>query len=244
MAILRQRGKRRRAAERVDIVIAGVDDLHIGWAAQAALACGELDVARRRADIASSTHPTVPGCRSTIDDAPAFVLHKATMIRPQVDAYEALTIANARRDTSLHRRHPGMSRSHGARRRKSLRSRPPTSEPRTPRGTAWDSSASKSSMTTTTRWYRHCVTLWATRISTRRGPRAPRCRRRSHRLRLAWPRRTQAAVHRLGFAYSDRARRRPPRRRRPAEQGHRDSAVRLTANRAVTSAPRLQQARA
>jgi DNA-binding NarL/FixJ family response regulator len=42
------------AAERVGIVIPGVDDLQMIWAAQAALACGDLDVARRRADVAMS----------------------------------------------------------------------------------------------------------------------------------------------------------------------------------------------
>jgi predicted ATPase/class 3 adenylate cyclase/DNA-binding CsgD family transcriptional regulator len=40
------------AAERVGIVIRGVDDLHMVWTAQAALAHGDLDVASRRADVA------------------------------------------------------------------------------------------------------------------------------------------------------------------------------------------------
>ena len=42
------------AFERVEIIIPGVDELHNAWIAQAALACGELAVARRRADIAVS----------------------------------------------------------------------------------------------------------------------------------------------------------------------------------------------
>ena len=48
---------------------------------------------------------------------------------------------------------------------------------------------------------------------------------------------------RLGIAHSNRTRRGPPGRRGHTEQGHRHSAVRLTANRADTSPPRLQQAR-
>ncbi|MDT5321188.1 MAG: hypothetical protein QOD88_3710, partial [Mycobacterium sp.] len=42
------------AMERVGIVIRGVDDLHMVWTAQAALAHGEVEVARRRADVAVS----------------------------------------------------------------------------------------------------------------------------------------------------------------------------------------------
>ena len=41
---------------------------------------------------------------------------------------------------------------------------------------------------------------------------------------------------RLGIADPDRTRRRATRRRRPAQQGHRDAAVRLTADRAVAPA--------
>ena len=57
-------------AERVDIVIAGVDDLHLVWAAQAALACDELDVARRRADISISCIQRILVGRSAIDARP------------------------------------------------------------------------------------------------------------------------------------------------------------------------------
>jgi predicted ATPase/class 3 adenylate cyclase/DNA-binding CsgD family transcriptional regulator len=82
------------AAERVGTVIPGVDELHMAWAAQAALACGDLDVARRRADIAMSaskgswlvialsTRACVRVAQQETDEA-------------ALDAYEALIVANS-----------------------------------------------------------------------------------------------------------------------------------------------------
>jgi predicted ATPase/class 3 adenylate cyclase/DNA-binding NarL/FixJ family response regulator len=85
--------------ERVDIVIPGVDDLHMVWAAQAALAHGELDVACRRADIAVSASngswlATALSTRACVRVA------QRECEQAAVDAYEALMIANAT-DTHL-----------------------------------------------------------------------------------------------------------------------------------------------
>ncbi len=57
------------------------------------------------------------------------------------------------------------------------------------------------------------------------------------------PRRTQTTRQRLGLTHADRARRRASGQRRPGQQRHRHTAVRLTAHRANSPHPRLRQAR-
>ena len=85
-------------AERVDVVIAGVDDLHMVWAAQAALACDELDVARRRAGIAI---PVSKGSwlAVALSTRARVCVAQGDNDQAASDAYEALTIAN---DTGAH----------------------------------------------------------------------------------------------------------------------------------------------
>ena len=80
-------------AERVDIVIAGVDDLHMVWAAQAALACDELDVARRRADIAISAS-NGSWLAIALSARARVCVAQGDNDQAASDAYEALTIAN------------------------------------------------------------------------------------------------------------------------------------------------------
>jgi predicted ATPase/class 3 adenylate cyclase/DNA-binding CsgD family transcriptional regulator len=80
--------------ERVDIVIAGVDDLHTVWTAQAALAYGELAVAHTRSDIAVSVSKgfwlaTALSTRACVRVA------QREYEQAAVDACEALMIANA-----------------------------------------------------------------------------------------------------------------------------------------------------
>ena len=147
------------------------------WTAQVALACGELDVAHRRADIAVSASKRF-WLATALSTRACVRVAQREYEQAAADAYESLMIANAIGYTSLHRRHAGMPRPHGVRRRKSLRSDPPTWSRGIDTGSVWVSSVSKFSMTTTMRWYRHCETRWATRISTRRGPRVRRCRPR------------------------------------------------------------------
>ena len=80
-------------AERVDIVIAGVDDLHMVWAAQAALACDELDVARRRADIAISAS-NGSWLAVALSTRARVCVAQGDNDQAASDAYEALMIAN------------------------------------------------------------------------------------------------------------------------------------------------------
>ena len=163
-------------AERVDIVIAGVDDLHMVWAAQAALACGELDVARRRADIAISAS-NGSWLAVALSTRARVCVAQGDNDQAASDAYEALTIAN---ETGAHlstadtleclarmafdaESHAEAARLLGA--------------ARVDRQHGWASFASRSSTTTIMRWPRHCATRWATRISMLRGPRVRHCRR-------------------------------------------------------------------
>ncbi len=63
------------------------------------------------------------------------------------------------------------------------------------------------------------------------------------RLRAARPRRTQTTRQRLGISYPHRGRRRATGQRRTRQQGHRDTAVRLTAHGANPPDPRLHETR-
>jgi predicted ATPase/class 3 adenylate cyclase/DNA-binding NarL/FixJ family response regulator len=81
------------AAERVGIIIPGVDDLHMVWTAQAALAHGELEVARRRADVAVSASKgswlaISLSTRARVRIAQLETDHAAS------DAYESLMVAH------------------------------------------------------------------------------------------------------------------------------------------------------
>ena len=81
------------AAERTGIVIPGVDDLHMFWMAQVALASGELAVARSRANIAVSASKrfwltTALSTRARVRVA------QREYEQAAADAYESLMIAN------------------------------------------------------------------------------------------------------------------------------------------------------
>jgi predicted ATPase/class 3 adenylate cyclase/DNA-binding CsgD family transcriptional regulator len=80
-------------AESVDIVIAGVDDLHMVWAAQAALACDELDVARRRADVAISAS-NGSWMAVALSTRARVCVAQGDNDQAAIDAYEALMIAS------------------------------------------------------------------------------------------------------------------------------------------------------
>jgi len=82
------------AAERIGIVIRGVDDLHMVWTAQAALAHGELDVARRRADVAVSASNGSWLAPALSTRARVRVAQREND-QAAIDAYESLMIANA-----------------------------------------------------------------------------------------------------------------------------------------------------
>jgi DNA-binding CsgD family transcriptional regulator len=80
------------SAERVAIIIPAVDDLHMVWLAQAALAHGELDVARRRADVAVSASNGSWLAISLSTRARVRVAQRET--EAANDAYQSLMIAN------------------------------------------------------------------------------------------------------------------------------------------------------
>ena len=65
---------------------------------------------------------------------------------------------------------------------------------------------------------------------------------RGDRVRAARSRRTQAAVERLGLADPGGARRGTARQRRAGQQGHRDAALRVAADRAIPPHPGLHEA--
>ena len=81
------------ATERTGIVIPGVDDLHMVWSAQAALACGELALAHSRVDIA------VPASKrfwlaTALSTRACVRVAQGEYERAAADAYESLMIAN------------------------------------------------------------------------------------------------------------------------------------------------------
>jgi DNA-binding CsgD family transcriptional regulator len=82
------------AMERVGIVIRGVDDLHMVWTAQAALAHGEVEVARRRADVAVSASN---GCwlATALSTRARVRVAQGENDQAANDAYESLLVANA-----------------------------------------------------------------------------------------------------------------------------------------------------
>ena len=82
------------ATERTDIVIPRVDDLHLVWGAQAALTCGELAVAHRRADIAVAVSKSFWSATALSTRACVFVA-QGENDQAALDAYESLMIANS-----------------------------------------------------------------------------------------------------------------------------------------------------
>jgi predicted ATPase/class 3 adenylate cyclase/DNA-binding CsgD family transcriptional regulator len=82
------------ATERTDIVIPRVDDLHLVWGAQAALTCGELAVAHRRADIAVAVSKSFWSATALSTRARVFVA-QGENDQAALDAYESLMIANS-----------------------------------------------------------------------------------------------------------------------------------------------------
>jgi predicted ATPase/class 3 adenylate cyclase/DNA-binding CsgD family transcriptional regulator len=82
------------AAERVGVIIPGVDDLNMVWTAQAALACGELAVARQRADAAVSSSRGYWLALSLSTRACVRLAQRENDLAA-IDAYEALNVANA-----------------------------------------------------------------------------------------------------------------------------------------------------
>ena len=81
------------ATERTDIVIPGVDDLHMVWTAQAALACGELAVAHSRADIAVSASKRF-WLSTALSTRACVRVAQREYEQAAADAYESLMIAN------------------------------------------------------------------------------------------------------------------------------------------------------
>ncbi len=81
------------ATERTGIVIPGVDDLHMVWTAQAALACGELAVARRRVDIAVSASRRF-WLSTALSTRACVLVAQREYEQAAADAYESLKIAN------------------------------------------------------------------------------------------------------------------------------------------------------
>ena len=93
MAMLAAAREAALAAERTGIVIPGVDDLHMVWTAQAALACGELAVARSRADIAVSASKRF-WLSTALSTRACVRVAQREYDQAAVDAYESLMIAN------------------------------------------------------------------------------------------------------------------------------------------------------
>ena len=81
------------AAERTGIVIPGVDDLHMVWMAQVALACGELAVARSRADTAVSASKRF-WLATALSTRACVRVAQREYEQAAADAYESLMIAN------------------------------------------------------------------------------------------------------------------------------------------------------
>ena len=81
------------ATERTDIVIPGVDDLHMVWTAQIALACGDLAIAHCRADIAVSASRRFWLSTALSTRACVRVAQREYELAA-ADAYESLMIAN------------------------------------------------------------------------------------------------------------------------------------------------------